>query len=479
MDDLKTLYFDIENPIDNKLKWHKILNTYSISTNFKDFYSKITEKEHEEKTYYDEDGKKNFYLIMWSVWKKSLLALTEDEIKKYIDNKIFDSGIYEVIKTVRELESIKSFIALRNVLADSEINRYFSSFFDDFNHDVIICSEFGMKKDPKYNTVFTITVDAINLYKLLKNFVNECMSQAIPYYLKYNEEGKNVEITIYSSIEDVKKINSLIDILKKENYAFFKKNRNNILSGNINELVSIKNKEYYNLHDYQNNRATIIFRSIDSVLYEYIINHYNILVSYKDGRMNLIEYLSTYVMEKVVNKLLSTNIRTNSEYFYIANSKDLLDLKEYIKSKLSLNMREILKERLYLKEEATTKIQLNQNKTIEVDNNVFMSAIRNLTSTLLSKDNSLEKAFRVRIKNECNFYKIDPDKLCLDASFAKKIFFNNKKYDSYSSKLNKIHSEVEKFDNLEQLMNGEINPETKGKISESMTELLNLFEEEN
>lgn len=478
MDDLKVLYFNIENPIDNKLKWQKILNTYSISSNFKDFYSKITDREHDSKIYYDEDGKKNFYLMMWSIWKRKILSIKEEKLMELVSSKEFDSDIYEVIKIVRDLDSIKTFIALRNVLADPGINRYFSFFFDDFNHDVVICSEFGMRKDPKYNTVFTITVDAINLYKLLKNFVNECIDQAIPYYFKYKEEGKNVEVTIYSSYEYVKRIDSLLDILKKENYTFFKKNRDNILSGNINEWVSIRNKDFYNNYDYQVNRATILFRSIDSVMYDYILNHCNILVSYKDGRMNLLEYLSTYVMEKVVNKLLSTNIRTNSEYFYIANSKDLLDLKDYIKSKLSLNMREILNERLYLNSDSdTVKLQLNQNKTIEIDNEIFMCAIRNLTSTLLLKDNGLEKLFRVRIKNECNFYKVDPDKFCLDASITKKIFFNVKKYDAYQNKLDKIHLEVEKFDNLERLMNSEKTDETREEIATSMNELLAMFED--
>lgn len=479
MDDLKALYFRIENPIDNKNKWNKLLNIYSASSNFNDFYSKITEKEVDNRICYDEDDKKNFYLIMWSIWKQKLLSLSETELRSYIDDKEFESNIYEVVKTVRELDSIKSFIALRNVLADPDINRYFSGLYDEFNHDIIICSEFGMRRDPSYNTVFVITVGAVNLYRLLKNFVNECNNIQLPYYIKYKEEGENIEISIYSSVENIKKVESLLAILKKENYTFFKKNKNShLLSGNVDDWISIRNKDYYNPYDYMMNRSSIFFRSIDGVIYEYILNHLNILVSYKGGRMNLIEYLSVYVMERIVNKLLHSNIKNSTEYFFIANSRDLLDLKEYIKNKLSLSMRDILSERIYLKpDKSVIPLQLNPNKTIEVESDIFMSAIRNLVSPLILKDNSLEKAFRVRIKNECNFYKADPDKFCLDASLTKKLFFNSKQYDSYKDKIDKIHSEVEKFDNLENLINSEINQEVRDKISVSMVELLSIFED--
>ena len=104
-----------------------------------------------------------------------------------------------------------------------------------------------------------------------------------------------------------------------------------------------------------------------------------------------------------------------------------------------------------------------------------MFAIRNLTLTLMLKDNALEKAFRIRIKNECQFQKIDPDKFCFSVDFAKKIFFNEKKYDNYEKEISSIHKELEKFDNLEKLMNSEITPDIREKISSTMKDLLEIF----
>lgn len=478
MDDLKALYRRIENPIDNKIKWNKLLNIYSTSVDFDDFYLKVNAKKKTGSCFYNEEDKNGFSLIMWSIWKGLLLSFSEEILASYIERKEFDSSIYEVVKKVRQLDSVKTITSLYEVLSNSDINRYFSKLFNEFNHDIIICSNFGLTKDPLYNTVLTVNVDAVNLYKFLKAFINECIKNEVPYYIRYNETGENVTINIYSRLENIKRNEAMLNILKKEHYTFFNENNNNLLVGNINEWIGIKHKEHFNNEDYLSSRSLIIFKSIDSVIYNYVVNHLNTLVSYKDGRMNLIEYLSNYVMEKVVENLVNANIKTSNDYFLIANSKDLINLKEYIKSKLSFGMKDILNSNLYLKE-GNEKIdfRLNSNKSIGIEVNVFMCAIRNLVLTLMHKDNLIEKEFRKRIKNECQFHRVDSDKLCLDITFSEKLFFDYLRYDKYQRDLSAIHNEIAKIDGLDKLINSEITNDTREKISSSMNELLDLFED--
>jgi hypothetical protein len=201
----------------------------------------------------------------------------------------------------------------------------------------------------------------------------------------------------------------------------------------------------------------------------------NILVSYKDGRMNIIEYLSQFVTERIINQLINKSIKTSQEYFLIANSGDLNNLKNYIKDKLSANLKDILNDRLYLKGDESIPLKLNENKTIKVDVNIIMSAIRNLTLTLMTKDSSLEKLYRVRIKNECQFYKVDYDKFCLDASFTRTLFFNKEEYRQYSNKINEIHNDVMKVQNLSSLIDQDDTEENRNKIKESMEDLRQIF----
>ena len=479
MDELKALYFRIENPMDNKIKWSKLLNIYSASYNYEDFYSRVTKKHKRDTSIqYDIEDKKTFCLAMWSIWKRKLLSIPEEHLRELIENKEFDYDIYDVITRIRDMESIKTYTTLQQTLTDSLINRYFSELFDDFNHKVVIYSNFSIKKDINFNTVLTIKVDASKLYKILKIYVNECISQEIPYYIRFTELGKKIVINIYSTIDNFKKNESILNIMKKENYMYFYDNYD-LLSGNINESITLKNMDYFNNYQYIRERSLIFFKSIDSVTYEYVLNHLNILVSYKDGKMNITDYLATFIMERVINQLVSKSIKSSQEYFLIANSDDLLNLKNYIKEKLAQNMKDILKQRLYLKtnsEEISLKVNDTNSITISVD--IIMSAIRNLTSTLISKDNGVEKAYRIRIRNECQFFKVDYDKFCLSASFPKKLFFNKNKYEDYQKEINKIHNEIKKVESFENLLAQEIDNDARAKIADSMTELRQIFKME-
>lgn len=476
MDDLRALYFRIENPIDNKIKWNNLLNIYSASYNYEDFYARVTKKHKSDVSIqYDIDDKKTFCLAMWSIWKRKILSIPEEKLRILIENKDFDYDVYDVIKRLRDMDSVKSYISLQQVLNNPLINRYFSDLFDDFNHKVVICSDFSVKRDVSYNTVLTIKVDANKVYKLLKIYINECIAQEIPYYVKFSELGKKVVVNIYCTIDNFKKNESILNILKKENYMYFYDNYE-LLSGNINESITIRNMDYYNTYKYFRDRSLIFFKSIDSVTYEYILNHFNTLVSYKEGRMNIIDYLSVFVMEKVINQTINNSIKSSQEYFLIANSEDLLNLKKYIKDKLALNMRDILKQRLYLKSsDEEISLKLNDSKTIKIKVDIIMSAIRNLTSTLISKDSTIEKAYRIRIRNECQFYKVDYEKFCLDSTFSKKLFFNKEKYEMYQKEIDKIHNDIKKVESFEDLLSSEIDNDTRTKISDSMNELRQIF----
>ena len=476
MEDLKTLYLRIENPMDNKIKWNKLLNIYSASYDYEDFYARVTKKDKKDNSLlFDNEDKKTFCLVMWSIWKNKILSISEDELRELLEKKEFDYDIYDVISKIRNLESIKTYSDLQQVLTDPVINRYYSDLFDDFNHKVVIYSDLNIKKDLSYNTIFSIKVDSIKLYKIIKIYINECISRELPYYIKFSEYGKKIVINFYSTIENFKKNEEILKILKKENYMYFHSNYD-ILSGNLDDAIALRNKDVFNTYQYVRERSLIFFKSFDSVTYEYVINHLNTLVSYKEGRMNIIEYLSSYVMEKVISQIVDSTIQTSQDYFYIANSEDLINLKKYIKDKLTQNMKDILKERLYLKPSgAEVPLKLNDNKTIKIPVETFLCGIRNLTLTLISKDNSIEKSYRIRIKNECQFYGVDYDKFCLDSGFVKKLFFNKKAYDNYQKEISQIHEEIKKVESLENLISSELDEETRSKIYDGMNELNQIF----
>ena len=193
MEDLKALYLRIENPMDNKIKWNKLLNIYSTSSSYEDFYSRVAKKNKKDSALlYDVEDKKTFCLVMWSLWKSKILSFSEDKLRSFVENKEFDYDIYDVIGKVRNLESIKSYSDLLQILKDPDINKYFSELFDDYNHKVVIFSDFNIKNALSFNTVMSIKIDAIRLYKILKIYINDCIQREMPYYIKFEEFGKEI-----------------------------------------------------------------------------------------------------------------------------------------------------------------------------------------------------------------------------------------------------------------------------------------------
>ena len=190
MDDLRAFYNKIENPIDNKYKWNRLINLYAESYDFNDFYQKVTFVNKSTNPYYIRDDKENFYLMMWSLWKKNILSLSDDKLKGYISKNIFNQTVYDVINKVSELDSIKEFSKLREVLLDDDIRVYFSKFVYENLGNIVLASNFDLINDYKYNTVFTITVGGVNLYKFLFDFVqnsleNELLSEELTYTNSY------------------------------------------------------------------------------------------------------------------------------------------------------------------------------------------------------------------------------------------------------------------------------------------------------
>lgn len=478
MDDLKDLYEKIENPIDNRVKWNKILAMYSSSSDFDDFYLKVDASKKTNTIYYDEEEKEKFALVIWSLFKSCLLSFNDDELLSLISTHEFNMEIYDIVRTTQTLDSVRNYRDLTNILRENDnIKGAFSKMYSEQNGNIVICSKFGMRKDTQNNTVLIVTVDAKKVYDVLKTFVNLCIDSELPYFIKFNETGKKIVLNIHVRKEDIKKCKGIIDIIKKENYTFFYENKKSLLEGNLDHFISIKNMNNYNRNDYASIRCLILFKSFDSVLYDYILNHKSIIVSYKDGRMNLNEYISSFVMEKIVNSLLKDNIKTRDDFFLIVNSNDLTTLKDYIKSRLSFNMQDILSLNLYNKDDSyNVKLTLN-NEDIDVSSTYFMEAIRNLTQTLILKDNSLEKMFRARIKNECAFYSIDPNKFCTDASFARDINYSKELYEKYNDELDKIREEIKMMNKVDNLVKKDATNEERDKIKSDMGELLNFFED--
>ena len=474
MDELKEFYDRIENPIDNKSKWNNLLNLYCSSYDFNDFYQKVTYVNKSITPYYMSDDKDHFNLLMFNLFKEKLLSLDEDTIKHNISKGVFNFQIYDLITYMISVNEITEYTKLRDVFNNELFKAYYSKFFYDVDGNVVLASGFDVINDYSYNTVFTITVGGVNLYKYIYDLVSSFLENDMSFYIKFSEFGKYINVNIFTSLDKIKKLVKILNTTKKENYSFHYDNIYNLLSGDIDESLSIRNRSFFNQNDYNNSRCLLLFKSLDSVIYNYVVNHLNVLVSYKDGRMNLLDYISSSVTERVVHELISKNVKTESDYYNIANSTELINFKELINSKVSEGLKDLLKDRLYLKDgEEKITIKLSENRSLDIDNSIYMYAIRTLTSPLIIKDKSIEKAFRIRIKNECEYEKIDPNKFCLDKTFSNKVLYDEDKIKSYEDELASVQKELDRLNELDRLFE-DGSPEARARIASEMKDLVGV-----
>jgi hypothetical protein len=188
--------------------------------------------------------------------------------------------------------------------------------------------------------------------------------------------------------------------------------------------------------------------------------------------MNLSDYISNSVAERIMHELISKNVKTESDYYNIANSGELIRMKELIKDKVAASLKDVLKDRLYLKDnDAKVTIYLSENKSLDIDVSIYMYAIRTLTSPLIIKDNSIEKAFRIRIKNECEYEKIDSNKFCLDKSFSNRILYDEDKIKKYEEEMESVQKELDRLNELDKLFE-DGSPEARAKIASEMKDLI-------
>ena len=478
MDDLKGLYNRIENPINNQFKWNKILNIYSNSLDYNDFYNNITTKNKSDNCYYYKDDKEKFLLIIWSLFKKLCISFDEEMINEKVENKQFETDFLDLVDLLNNTPSVKDYNELEKILNNDLVKKYFSKIYQENENNIVLTSSFDIARDYNYNIVFTMTVGSENLYGILSDYINKSQESELPINIKFNECGKYICINVYATINNVKKIENLISVIQKENYSFTFDNYYNLLSGDLGSTLTIKNRNYYNENDYYNSRCMILFKSFDSVIFNYVVNHINTMVTYKGGRMNLVDYISNMVTDRVVTELVKKSVKTEKDYANIVNSKGLEEFRVYINDKIYQSLDSVLKEKLYLKDgEDNITLKVNDKKTIDIDVSVYMYAIRSLTPTLLAKDSNIEKLFKIRIKNECGYAKVDPEKFCLDLSFTKKTMFDDTTLKDYEKKVSSIKSDINKLNDLEKLFNNADSEENRKKISTSMQELINMFED--
>ena len=472
MNDFKELYDSIFNPIDDALVWEQITNTYSRSFSYDEFKNNISNiSEKSQNTAIDENDRREFYYNIFEKWKLYLLTLSQEKINMLIADKTYEIDFKELLFILKN-NNTSNFDELKLLLEKETVKKYFSKVVSWDKKESAIITSYYDKSPSKLDYVLSLNIHNIYIYKIAALFIESCVSEGLPYYIKIFElNDRDNTFNIYVDNVRVKKYLSLINKLRKENASLIGKLVPPILMGKVKGYLGVGSLNIYDKEEYNTKRSRILFNSLEAVLCDYVSNNLDKQISYKSYRISLREFLCMFIADGEIDRLIKEKDRDIS--YYAKNYTEINELKDYIQGQLMLNIENIVSKDLRdYTDKDIIKIQMNKSKHITIMLSSLTYAIRRLIPVLMFMDDKLMITLKERIRNECIYENIDENKICFDKESATIIAsLSEEKKDLKSiEKVVKLMSDTKKLRQKKDL-----DTEEKKILSDSIKEIINMM----
>lgn len=198
--ELRDLYNQIRNPIDDLGVIEKLINAYANSSKgFGGYYghlTKMVQKEHSKGQYYRDDADR-FYAMLFNKWKNSIVAMTKEE---FIE--LYKMGSYgqDFIKMRNYLRNVPDVFTMKEAdeifygsKDDKELENAFEKYsWKSFGSDsgwVHVCSRYLTAKKDQYPNIehrLYLNTESLDTYKMTAYLVEKCDEHHLPYYFKFD-----------------------------------------------------------------------------------------------------------------------------------------------------------------------------------------------------------------------------------------------------------------------------------------------------
>ena len=201
----------------------RIIELYSLNPNFHTSLMSANKRNNSRINYFD---KKNLEDSMFASWKKDVLALTQDDIKK----------LYQEIKIEKDFIKLRNFVAKHQDIYDhgdfiSAINKEgLRTVYEAYRWDSKGSSDNGWiyinsnkihkyKEEPfKISHNLFINTNSDDTYMMADLFRKKCEEEKLPYLFKVSESPfRDDSIVIYSSDDYLDSYLNILEDIKKEN----------------------------------------------------------------------------------------------------------------------------------------------------------------------------------------------------------------------------------------------------------------------
>lgn len=413
----------VENPLSDEIIL-EILKCYCDSklesSNSKniDLYTKIVNISESTSKKINEEDRKKYIAIMFSIWKKNILSLTEEEIKKLKSAGKYDDDIYQLRSYLKDIPSELTLEQIDKIGNNAIANKYgwmkSNKEWIRINSSKISANTTIMPY-PKHRLY--LSIDLQDIYMMAALFTYKCQQHKIPYLFKFTKEKERYDsFVIHTSSDYLLEYLEILEEIKEERKDIIDRCKKlPLLVGKINNFIGygeepLQNKlNKGNEISYNELRSKVLEEAIKEITKELILSDRKQVINYNGTIIPLEDYVAL-------------------EYFLLSYEHGMnFGIDGYTKEQIS---EEQFKKKMFqtFKEH---KEEIINNKDFSIEpfykpNVIEKEKINAKVILKLMENDKYINNLKESIKKKCKYYGIDPDNFALNKEITKDISSINK-----------------------------------------------------
>ena len=461
--ELRDLYNQIRNPIDDLRVIEKLINAYANSSKgFGGYYghlTKMVQKEHSKGQYYRDDADR-FYAMLFNKWKNSIVAMTKEEFIELYKMGSYGQDFIKMRNYLRNVPDVFTMKEADEIFYGSKDDKELENAFEKYSWKsfgsgsgwVHVCSRYLTAKKDQYPNIehrLYLNTESLDTYKMTTYLVEKCDEHHLPYYFKFDQYAdRDDTIVIYSSTDNLPKYLEILQEIKKEHSELISRMKDPpILTGKIDGWIGYGSEPVKTpdgkMHSFNEIRAKVLEYSIGKITKMWIMNHRNQQITYQGQKLNFQEYIAMKSVEKLIADLEKRYLlyeatdRKNVQRKGIAYDSSIVSgrlgytLQDVKSLQFKQNVYRILRDKIIsalpsvcnggYKDMDTIKMTVRHGKQITFSGYDLECVIQQLSLNISANDPNFIKEIQLEIKRNAKKYGIDSEKFCFDIKAKEKM----------------------------------------------------------
>lgn len=462
---LREIYKGMKNPIEDMDTMQRLIKAYAESyPGHQGLYQKLTtpkRKTDDERKHYVHD-KDDFDSLLFNEWKKNILATTEAEYEMHKKNGTYSEDFKKVRNYLKTIPDVHTSEEVRHIIygkkGDEELEKAFAkytweSFGEGSGWDHIASRYVKARKEPHINIDhrFYINTTGFGLYPICRYFIEKCNAYHLPYYFKTDPTiSRDDVIVIYSSTELLESYLKILREIKKEHPELIQDiKKPPMITGKIDGWIGYGSepdlKPNGDKQSYTGVRSEFLEEVLNKANNNWIRNHLNIIINYKNQRMSFVDYIGNKAAEYIIGELEHTyevqkhyhelRVQRDNKPF---NEQEVIDYVGYTLNEIHSNgYKNMLYNKIRPNLESHIQMVLNGQKNkvpgfvtpVKSGKDTYDNysgytlekALRGLSVQIAKNDPTFIPGIQKEIKDKSRSYGIDPNNFAYDISVVQKM----------------------------------------------------------